>query len=270
MSHLIDRPALLRHRARAHAQMAGFLHERVIDEVQERLTEVNRSFTAPAIVTGWPDLWRQLRPDARIVADDDLLDLEPGAHDLVIHGLSLHWAEDPVGQLIQCRNALRPDGLLIATLFGGETLHELRAVLAQAEAQVSGGLSPRILPMGDIRDLGALMQRAGLALPVADSARYTASYQSAFHLMQDLRRMGETNALAARPRHGTPRALFAQTAQIYGDSFARSDGRIPATFEVVTLTGWAPDENQPQPLKPGSASHRLEDVLKELRETDTE
>jgi len=223
--------------------------------------EVNRTFTAPAIVTGFPDFWAGRMPDAKIVADNDTLDLAPETHDLLIHALSLHWADDPIGQLVQCRHALKPDGLLIATLFGGQTLHELRAALAEAEVAVTGGLSPRILPMGEVRDLGGALQRAGLNLPVADVMPLTVTYQTPFHLMHDLRAMGETNAMDQRRRQPTRRRVFTQMAEVYASSFGTSDGRIPATFEIVTLTGWAPAENQPKPLKPGSATHRLADAL---------
>jgi SAM-dependent methyltransferase len=158
---LTDRATLLRHRARAARAPALFLQELAADELQERLIEVNRTFTAPAVVTGMPDLWRSRLPQARIVADDEVLALDEGAHDLVIHAMCLHWANDPVGQLVQCRRALRPDGLFLGVLFGGRTLAELRASLAEAEAAVTGGLSPRVLPMGEIRDLGGLFCAAG-------------------------------------------------------------------------------------------------------------
>lgn len=258
---LTDRVALGRNRARAARSPALFLQEAVADEVQERLNEVNRSFTSPAIVSPWPAFWAQRMPDARIVADDDFLDLEPEAHDLVIHALSLHWASDPVGQLVQCRRALGPDGLLLATLFAGQTLHQLRAALASAEAQISGGLSPRVAPMGEIRDLGGLLQRAGLALPVADTMPLTVTYATAFDLMRDLRAMGEGNALNGRLRRPTPRAVLMRAAEIYAETYATPDGRIPATFEIVTLTGWAPAPDQPKPLRPGSATHRLAEAL---------
>lgn len=255
---ITDRAALARNRRRA---TAFFLQEEVRAEVQERLAEVNRSFTAPAVVTGFPALWQDVLPGAVVVADDEVLALQPGAHDLVIHALSLHWANDPVGQLVQARRALRPDGLFLCLMFGGQTLHELRAALAQAEAEVTGGLSPRVLPMGEIRDLGALMQRAGLALPVADGFTRRVTYRDALHLMRDLRAMGEGNALAARLRHPTRRDVLARAAAIYAESFGLPDGRIPATFEIIALTGWAPDDSQPKPLRPGSAAHRLADAL---------
>jgi SAM-dependent methyltransferase len=259
---LFDRAALVRHRARAaKAGPALFLHETVADEIEDRLAEVNRSFTAPAVVTPWPEVWAKRRPCSVRVADAETLALRSGAHDLVIHALALHWANDPVGQLVQCRHALTPDGMLIAALFGGRTLQELRGCLIDAEARVTGGLSPRVAPMGEIRDLGALLSRAGLALPVADSQTIRASYDSALHLMHDLRGMGETNALTARLRHPTLRHVLAEAARLYDERHAGPDGRVSATFEIITLTGWAPAPDQPQPLRPGSAKTRLADVL---------
>jgi SAM-dependent methyltransferase len=208
-------------------------------------------------VTGFPQLW----PEMPCVEDADLLPLAPQTHDLVIHALALHWANDPVGQLVQCRRALKPDGWLLALMFGGQTLHELRACLAQAESEVTGGLSPRVLPMGEIRDLGALLQRAGFGLPVADSFTTTVRYKDAWHLMRDLRTMGEGNALAARLRQPTRRAVFARAAELY-QAMAGADGLIPATFEIVALSGWAPHDSQQKPLRPGSAVNRLADALK--------
>lgn len=252
---LTDRKALALHRARARE---FFMQQDVAAEVHERLAEVNRTFTDPVVVSGFPALW----PGYTVIPDDEVLALAPGAHDLVIHALALHWSNDPVGQLVQCRRALRPDGLLIAMLFGGQTLHELRACLAEAEVELTGGLSPRVLPMGEIRELGGLLQRAGFALPVADSATRTVMYQGALHLMRDLRAMGEGNALAGRRRRPTPRRLLLRAAEIYQDRFATDDGRIPASFEVICLTGWAPHEGQQKPLRPGSAVARLADALK--------
>lgn len=255
---LTDRAALARNRARADAM---FLQAAAADDVQERLNEVNKTFTAPAVVTGFYDAWRDWMPSATIIGDGDTLDLQEGAHDLVVHALSLHWADDPIGQLVQCRRALKPDGLLIATLFAGQTLHELRSVLAEAEVAQTGGLSPRILPMGEVRDLGGLLQRAGFALPVADMTPLIVTYDTPIHLMRDLRAMGESNAMDQRQRHPTRRTIFAQAMQRYLDVFATEDGRIPATFEIATLTAWAPADSQPQPLRPGSATTRLADVL---------
>ncbi|MCO8143714.1 methyltransferase domain-containing protein [Rhodovulum tesquicola] len=258
---LTDRAALRRHRARARRAPELFLHALAADEIQERLIEVNRTFTSPAVVTGFPEPWQRGFPGAALVEDDETLALAPGAHDLVIHALCLHWANDPVGQLVQCRRALRPDGLFLAVLFGGRSLHELRAALAEAEVALTGGLSPRVLPMGEIRDLGGLLQRAGFALPVADSALHTVSYQSPFHLMRELRAMGETNALAARHRRTAPRALFAEAARRYAEAHAGPDGRIAATAELIYLAGWAPADTQPKPLRPGSARTRLAEAL---------
>ena len=260
---LTDRTALARNRDRALASRdpALFLQEDAADEIQERLIEVNRRFTQPAVVTPFADLWRARMPEARIVPDDERLDLEPGAHDLVIHALCLHWANDPVGQLVQCRRALRPDGLFLGVLFGGQTLAELRACLAEAEASVTGGLSPRVLPMAEIRDLGGLLQRAGFALPVADSATRMVTYADAGRLMADLRAMGEANALAQRLRRPTRRQILAQTATRYASGFPAPEGRVRATFEMIFLTGWAPDDSQPKPLRPGSATRRLADAL---------
>lgn len=257
---IVDRHALTQRRKRARAP-AMFLHEAAITEIKERLNEVNRSFTSPAVVTGFPDIWRDVVPKAHIVTDDDLLDLQPGAYDLILHGLALHWANDPVGQLVQCRRALRPDGLFLAVLFGGQTLHELRAALAQAEAEISGGLSPRVMQMAEIRDLGGLLQRAGFAQPVADLVPQSVTYQTLPHLMSDLRAMGETNAMSARLRNPSPRKLFDAAASHYAQNFPAADDRINATFEMIFLTGWSPDASQQKPLRPGSAAARLADAL---------
>ena len=257
---LFDRPALARHRARARDD-ALFLHRAAVDEVQDRLSMVNKSFTAPAIVTPFAQIWRDVLPNAQIVADDEVLDLTPGTHDLVVHAMALHWANDPVGQLIQCHRALRPDGLLLVVCLGGETLHELRAALGQAEVEMTGGLSPRIAPMAELRDLGGLLQRAGLALPVADTARLTAEYRDLTHLMHDLRSMGETNSLIGRIKHPTRRRMFDRAHQIYAEYFSTDQGRLAATFELVCLTGWSPDDSQQKPLRPGSAQMRLADAL---------
>ena len=259
---MTDRAALLRQRARAAAEgPALFLHEAALAEVQDRLAMVNKAFTAPGIVTGWPAPWRAAFPDAAIVSDDPTLELETQAHDLIIHAMALHWSDDPVGQLIQARRALKPDGLFLGILPGGTTLHQLRASLAQAESQISGGLSPRVVPTGEVRDLGGVLQRAGLALPVVDSAPLTASYTDMTALMHDLRAMGEGNAMQARPRNFTRRAVFDRAAQIYAGAFGDGTGRIIATYDLICLTGWAPDPSQQQPLRPGSATARLADAL---------
>lgn len=268
---LVDPDRLARSRARARLDRAGFLHDEARAELQERLIDVNRRFTAPAVVTPFPAAWAGLAPGARIVAPDDVLDLVPGAHDLVVHAMALHWADDPVGQIVQCRRALRPDGLFLSVAFGGATLAELRAALAQAETEIMGGLSPRVAPMAEIRDMGALLQRAGLSLPVADRLPRTVTYADAFALMADLRAMGETNALLDRHRAPVPRRLFLRMAEIYAARFPAADdpARIHATFEMIFLSGWAPHESQQKPLRPGSAAARLADALgtKEFDET---
>ena len=260
---LTDRRALAAHRARA-ARLADagawFLHDAARIEIEERLRDVNRRFTAPAVVTAHPALWGGVVPGAVVVPEAEVLELAPGAHDLVVHAMSLHWADDPVGQLIQCRRALREDGLLLVAAPGGETLAELRAVLGQAEAEVAGGLSPRVAPMAEIRDLGGLLQRAGLALPVADVVEQVVRYRDLWHLARDLRAMGETSALAARHRRIPPRALFDRASCLYAEAFPDGDG-IRATFQTVFLAGWAPSESQGKPLRPGSATARLADAL---------
>jgi SAM-dependent methyltransferase len=263
---LTDRAALERHRARAarrpdHAE-ALFLHRIARSDIDERLNEVNRTFTSPAVVTAFPEIWADFPGNPRMLSDDEVLSLASGAHDLVIHAMSLHWANDPVGQLVQCRRALRPDGLCIAVLPGGETLSELRSSLAEAESLVTGGMSPRILPMGEIRDLGGLMQRAGFALPVADSLSQTVRYRALSRLYADLRGMGETNALAARLRRFTGRQVLAAAEAVYRSSFCNEAGELRATFELVFLTGWAPHDSQQQPLRPGAAKARLADALR--------
>lgn len=258
---IFDHDVLARRRARCQPE-ALFLHDLARDEIEDRLSMVNRVFTAPAIIAPFAEPYGGLLPDARIVADTEVLDLEPKSHDLVIHVMALHWANDPVGQLIQCRRALKDDGLMLLITLGGQTLHELRSSLAEAETYVSGGLSPRVVPMGEIRDLGALLQRAGFALPVADLVPLNVQYRDLTHLMHDLRAMGESNALTNRLRRPTSRKLFELAQHIYAQNFATPEGKLNATFEMVCLTGWAPDDSQPQPLRPGSAKMRLAEALK--------
>ena len=255
---IFDRQSLSRQRNRANIAAADFLHQSAIDEIDERLKEVNRTFTNPAVVTGHPTLWSKF---GKPVQDDDTLDLAANQHALVIHGLCLHWSNDPVAQLIQCRRALLPDGLFMCALFGGQTLSELRISLAEAESSLTGGLSPRVSPMAEIRDLGGLLQRAGFAMPVADLVATKVEYQSSLHLMKELRQMGETNAMGARPRSLTSRALLMDASQRYFDGFGTESGGIIATFDVIFLTGWAPSPDQPKALRPGSATNRLADAL---------
>ncbi|WP_208347109.1 methyltransferase domain-containing protein [Pseudaestuariivita rosea] len=258
---LTDTVALRRNRTQRLNPTALFLHEEAAFELKERLNEVNRDFKNAALVAPFSNIWAEAFPNHQIVPDSEVLDLTEATHDLIIHAMSLHWANDPVGQLIQCRRALKPDGLLLAIFPGGRTLNELRTVFTAAEVQVTGGLSPRIAPMPEIRSVGSLLQRAGLALPVADSVQINTSYPDLHGLMADLRGMGEANALSARPKTMTRRALFTEADRLYRDQFSDSDGRLKVTFELICLTGWAPDASQPQPLRPGSATSRLADAL---------
>jgi SAM-dependent methyltransferase len=255
-------------RARRQARATEHLfHARAADELSDRLDEVNRTFPRVAVTGHAAPVWRDALAghpklgEIEEIPEGPVLAFGSGGFDLVIHALWLHWANDPVGALVQGRLALKPDGLMMAAMFGGLTLWELRAALAEAEAEVTGGLSPRVAPMGEIRDLGALLQRAGLAMPVADSDRVTLHYRDITHLMRDLRAMGETNVLCDRLRRPTRRAVFRRAGEIYAQAHAGADGRIPASFETVWLTGWAPGPDQPEPKRPGSATTRLADAL---------
>ena len=196
-----------------------------------------------------------------LAADEEALPFAEGALDAVVSCLSLHWVNDLPGALMQIRRALKPDGLLLASVLGGNTLIELREVLAAAELELTGGISPRVSPFAEIPDLGGLLQRAGFALPVVDSDTLTVTYENLFVLMSDLRAMGETNVVAERLRHPTRRAILMRAADLYVTRFSNSDGRIPATFQILTLTGWAPHTSQQKPLNPGSAESRLADAL---------
>jgi len=196
------------------------------------------------------------------VADPELLPFADAGFDLVASVLALHWAADLPGVLVQLRRALKPDGLLLAAMLGGQTLVELRTALFEAELEEEGGVSPRVSPSIALGDAAALLQRAGFALPVADSETITVSYAGLPALLRDLRGMGETNALGARRRNFTRRATLARAALIYAERFGEADGRIPATFEVLFLCGWAPHPSQPKPLPRGSATTRLVDAFK--------
>jgi len=197
-----------------------------------------------------------------IAADEEGLPFRDASLDLVVSGLALQFVNDLPGTLIQIRRALRPDGLFLAAMIGGDSLAELREAFAQAEAEVEGGVSPRVAPFADLRELGALLQRAGFALPVTDVDRLTVRYASPLALMHDLRRMGAGNALSERRRAPLRRTTLHRVFEIYAERFADPDGRVRATFEIVWLSGWAPHENQQQPLKPGSAKTRLADALR--------
>jgi SAM-dependent methyltransferase len=201
------------------------------------------------------------RAGMRIVADEERLPFAPASLDLIVSSLSLHWANDVVGALVQARLALKPDGLFIGALFGGATLTELRQALTAAELELTGGAGPRVSPFADPSDAAGLLQRAGFALPVADVDRVTVRYDHPLKLMADLRRMGETSVLAERHPRILTRKVLARAFEIYQRDFAGPDGRIAATFEILTLTGWSPSEIQQKPLRPGSAKMRLADAL---------
>ena len=255
---------------RARAISKGmFLQELARDEILERLEAVNKSFSAVAIVTPYPEIWSTALPKANVVADTDVLDLGLAAYDLVIHAMALHHCNDPVGQVVQCERALRPDGLFMAACFSGQTLAELRAALSMAETDLRGGLSPRVTPMAEIRELGAILQRAGLALPVADTLKIPTTYRDIFHLMRDLRAMGETNIMTARATSFTTKSLFDLAQLIYSKEYASSKDRLNCTFDLVFLSGWAPDASQPKPLKPGSVSKTLQQSLEEAKNSSS-
>jgi SAM-dependent methyltransferase len=218
-------------------------------------TLVEADLAAPMLASG------AQRSPLQVVVDEERLAFAPASFDLAVSLLSLHWTNDLVGALVQVRRALKPDGLFVGALFGGATLVELRQALLQAEAELEGGAGPRVSPFADAQDGASLLQRAGFALPVSDVDRITVRYDHPMKLLADLRAMGETNVLAVRPRSPLSRAVLARMCDIYLERFALPDGRVPATFEVITLTGWAPHPSQPQPLKPGSAKARLADAL---------
>jgi SAM-dependent methyltransferase len=247
---------------------ATFLLEHVAEEFAERLSSVLRQFEIVAdIGTLTNALRRALQKTGKIgriletAVDEELLPFADGALDLAVSALSLHHVNDLPGTLVQIRRALKPDGLFVAALLCGDTLTELRQAFAQAESEIEGGISPRVAPFADLRDLGTLLQRAGFALPVVDSDKLIVRYDSAFALMRDLRAMGATNVLTERRKTPLRRATLMRMAEIYAERFADPDGRIRATFEIGWMTGWSPHESQQKPLKPGSAAQRLADAL---------
>ncbi len=249
---------------------ASFLLDRVADDMEDRLRAVLREFSATADVWTPGELLRApLRDRLKSVvhiglenAPTEALPLQPASLDLVVSALAFQFVNDLPGVLAQIRRALRADGLLLAAMIGGDTLTELRQSFAAAEAECEGGVSPRVVPFADLRDVGSLLQRAGFALPVTDLDHIVVRYDSAFALMADLRRMGATNILFERRRTPTRRATMLRMAQIYAERFADPDGRIRATFDIIWLSGWAPHESQPKPLKPGSATASLEAAVK--------
>jgi SAM-dependent methyltransferase len=250
---------------------ATFLLDRVSEDFEERLQAVTRKFADLADIWTPSELLRKPLIDrfasiAHVDVDpSEVLPLQPESLDLVVSALAFQFVNDLPGVLAQIRHALRPDGLLLAAMIGGDTLTELRQSFAAAEAECEGGVSPRVAPFADLRDIGALLQRAGLALPVTDVDRVVVRYDSAFALMADLRRMGATNILIERRRAPTRRATMLRMAQIYAERFADADGRIRATFDIVWLSGWAPHESQQKPLRPGSAKASLEAAVKRAK-----
>ncbi len=291
---LFDRRAVRRHRDRAARRPVDpdrspdFLHDEVAGRLVERLDEVNRDF-AEALDLGCrrgtvarallarsgmtrvvqadlsPGMARAARQANRfvptVVADEERLPFRPGSFDLVAANLSLHWVNDLPGALIQIRQALRPDGLFLGTLFGGGTLMELRDVLMEAELATTGGAGPRVSPFTDVRDAGGLLQRAGFALPMVDRDTITVTYEHALSLMYDLRHMGETQAMAERRKSFTRRDTLLAAHDLFLQKHADKAGRLVTRFEILYLTGWAPAETQPKPLRPGSATESLADAL---------
>lgn len=267
--HVFDR------RTYAHRRLRGaesFLAKEVGENLAERLSAVNRRFGTALDLNSRPEVFEALAPLARdwtrtslgrgtLVADEEALPFATASFDLVVSALSLHAVNDLPGALAQIRTVLKPDGLFLAALFGGATLSELRTAFASGESEVTGGVSPRVAPMADVRELGGLLQRAGFALPVADSEKTTVHYRTFATLVEDLRALGETNALRERHRSLLRRDVLAATLASYASSNADAEGRLVATFEVIYLTAWAPHPSQPKPLKPGSAAKRLADAL---------
>lgn len=283
---IFDRALIRRRRRRASTLGAAtFLLDRAADDLAERLGTVLRRFDVAAdlgtptdaagqalarlgsvgtIIAVHTTDEHQSSPTANkniVVADEEALPFRDASLDLVVSVLALQFVNDLPGTLIQIRRALKPDGLFMAALIGGETLTELRQAFAAAESEIEGGASPRVAPFADLRELGALLQRAGFALPVTDIDRVCVRYESVFALMYDLRRMAATNALVERRRAPLRRATLLRMAEIYAERFADPDGRLRATFEIVWLSGWVPHPSQQQPLRPGSAQTRLADAL---------
>ncbi len=272
---IFDRELLRARQRRAAAKGAEkFLIERTTGELFERLGTIARKFPRAALIeTPGADALKQLLLAPGQIEAIDILCIEgenetvggeAASYDLAISLLSMQWLNDLPGALAQMKRLLKPDGLLLAAITGGDTLTELRDAMASAEGEIEGGLSPRVSPFVEVRMLGGLLQRAGLALAVTDVDRITARYANALELMRDLRRMGATNALAERSRKPLRRATLLRAAEIYRERYADADGRVRATFEILWLSGWAPHESQQQPLRPGSAKARLADALRAI------
>jgi NADH dehydrogenase [ubiquinone] 1 alpha subcomplex assembly factor 5 len=282
---IFDRRRVRLHRDRAAPGLAAhdFLLREIAARLDDRLRDVNRSFESAldlgchtgqtgGAIAAFGDAGSVVRSDlslamarraggCAVVADEEFLPFAAGAFDLIVSNLTLHWTNDLPGALLQLRRALRPDGLFLAAMLGEDTLTELRDCLMAAEIEVAGGVSPRVSPFATVRDAGGLLQRAGFTLPVVDRDRIVVTYDSALKLFADLRGMGETNALVAQRLHFTGRRLMLRAAELYHARYAGADGRIPATFTVVYLHGWAPHASQQKPLAPGSAQLRLANAL---------
>jgi SAM-dependent methyltransferase len=267
---LFDRALLRARQARARRQgEVTFLLDRVAEDMADRTAAVKREFADVADI--WtpgevlrPPLADRFKSVMRIAINSggEILPLQPESLDLAVSGLAFQFVNDLPGVLAQIRRALRPDGLLLAAFPGGDTLTELRQSFAAAEAECEGGVSPRVSPFADLQDIGHLLQRAGLALPVTDVDRIVVRYDNAFALMRDLRGMGASNILVERRRTPTRRATMLRMAQIYAERFSDPDGRIRATFDIVWLSAWAPHDSQQKPLRPGSAKASLEAAVK--------
>jgi SAM-dependent methyltransferase len=284
METLFDHALIDRNRRRAlEAGPAPFLLDVVAREMAERLSVIDRRFekavelhghsgaVARAIAeTGKVDAIERVESDARFgvpgetltVSPLETVPLAPQSVNLILSPLALHLTNDTPGMFVQIRRALKPDGLFLAAIPGSGTLQELRDVLLSAESELAGGAAPRVIPFADVRDVGALLQRGGFALPVTDKETYTVRYDSIFPLMRDLRAMGMANPLSGRSRRPLTRGILLRAAELYAERFADPDGRIRATFSIIYVSGWAPHESQQKPLKPGSATMRLADALK--------
>lgn len=262
-------------RARATFRDAAFLHERVAADLADRLEAIPRPFPRVLALGGGGLFSEEVRARPQLSArigtiletDLDFIDPEhlpfaPQSFDLIVSPLALHWINDLPGALIQLRITLVPDGLLLASLFGGETLHELRLSLIEAESELTGGAGPRVSPFADLQDVAGLLQRAGFALPAADRDVVSVRYGEPMRLLADLRGMGETSALRERNPRALSRRILARAFEIYRERYSDEDARVRATFEILTATGWSPHESQQKPLKPGSAKMRLADALK--------
>lgn len=267
---IFDRGLAARRMARKLKAEPNILTRTIAEELADRLAFVNRRFERACLIAAEPEaIAARLREQGQVKeietrrpSASDALDLPAGRYDAVFSVLDLQNFNDVPGALIQMRRALKPDGLLLACLFAGDTLTELRQSWLAAESAVRGGASPRVAPMIDVRELGSLLQRAGLALPVADLDRTIVRYSDAVALIHEIRELGLSNTLTGRSRRFTSRAVMAAAVDHYQQNFADPDGRIRATVEIAWLTGWAPHESQQQPLKPGSAKARLADALR--------